>query len=124
MSFLTCFCDLPQNEHLSRSPPSPIRATYVSPCLVRHPCIRSETPPHRVPPARHGGRRLDGTRFGPILRPLTPSHFRCVRRPSSGGTTDTPKGDQLVSADRYGGLLAVAHDHVDEAVLLGLLSRE
>src|SRR3954452_1924317 len=27
MSFLTCFCDLPQNEHLSRSPPSPMRAT-------------------------------------------------------------------------------------------------
>src|SRR4051794_27480973 len=27
MSFLTCFCDLPQNEHFSRSPPpSPILA--------------------------------------------------------------------------------------------------
>src|SRR6266516_5427130 len=31
MSFFTCFCDLPQNEHFSRSPPSPIRATYVLP---------------------------------------------------------------------------------------------
>src|ERR1700759_4071512 len=29
MSFFTCFCDFPQKEHLSRSPPSPIRATYV-----------------------------------------------------------------------------------------------
>src|SRR5437762_1132775 len=28
MSFFTCFCDLPQKEHFSRSPPSPIRATY------------------------------------------------------------------------------------------------
>src|SRR6186997_322144 len=27
MSFLTCFWLLPQKEHLSRSPPSPIRAT-------------------------------------------------------------------------------------------------
>src|SRR5205085_5898619 len=31
MSFLTCFWDFPQNEHFSRSPPSPIRATYVLP---------------------------------------------------------------------------------------------
>src|SRR5687768_5930059 len=35
MSFLTCFCDFPQKEHFSRSPPSPIRATYVSPCAHR-----------------------------------------------------------------------------------------
>src|SRR5690242_8107083 len=34
MSFLTCFCDFPQNEHLSRSPPSPIRATYVLPACM------------------------------------------------------------------------------------------
>src|SRR5687768_4917668 len=32
MSFLTCFCDLPQKEHLRRSPPSPIRATNGLPC--------------------------------------------------------------------------------------------
>jgi hypothetical protein len=31
---LTCFCDFPQNEHFSRSPPSPIRATYVLPALI------------------------------------------------------------------------------------------
>src|SRR5262249_35656984 len=34
MSFFTCFCDFPQNEHFSRSPPSPIRATYVLPALT------------------------------------------------------------------------------------------
>src|SRR6266566_4163042 len=28
MSFFTCFCDFPQKEHFSRSPPSPMRATY------------------------------------------------------------------------------------------------
>src|SRR5688572_15801852 len=27
MSFLTCFCDLPQNEHFRSSPPSPNLAT-------------------------------------------------------------------------------------------------
>src|SRR5712691_3462402 len=27
MSFLTCFCDFPQKEHLRRSPPSPNFAT-------------------------------------------------------------------------------------------------
>ena len=34
MSFLTCFCDLPQNEHLSSSPPSPNLATSSAPGLV------------------------------------------------------------------------------------------
>src|SRR5690349_24355708 len=31
MSFLTCFCDLPQNEHFSSSPPSPNLATDAPP---------------------------------------------------------------------------------------------
>src|SRR5881392_2342006 len=31
MSFFTCFCDLPQNEHLSSSPPSPNFATVDEP---------------------------------------------------------------------------------------------
>src|SRR5438874_9752530 len=30
MSFLTCFCDFPQKEHFSRSPPSPNFATRCS----------------------------------------------------------------------------------------------
>ena len=29
MSFLTCFWLFPQNEHFSRSPPSPMRATQI-----------------------------------------------------------------------------------------------
>src|ERR687885_1833292 len=33
MSFLTCFWLLPQNEHFSRSPPSPMRATGTPPHL-------------------------------------------------------------------------------------------
>jgi len=35
---LTCFWDFPQKEHFSRSPPSPIRATYISPCAHRPTC--------------------------------------------------------------------------------------
>ncbi len=31
ISFLTCFCDLPQNEHFSSSPVSPNFATSVPP---------------------------------------------------------------------------------------------
>src|SRR5271165_3389291 len=31
MSFLTCFWLFPQNEHFSRSPPSPMRATRLLP---------------------------------------------------------------------------------------------
>src|SRR3989442_1803482 len=34
MSFLTCFCDFPQNEHFSRSPPSPNFATRAPGPLV------------------------------------------------------------------------------------------
>src|SRR5689334_7933090 len=30
ISFLTWFCDFPQKEHFSRSPPSPMRATWTS----------------------------------------------------------------------------------------------
>jgi len=30
MSFFTCFCDFPQNEHLRSSPPSPNFATLVT----------------------------------------------------------------------------------------------
>src|SRR3546814_16303872 len=33
MSFLTCFCDLPQKEHFSSSPPSPNLATSSFPRL-------------------------------------------------------------------------------------------
>src|SRR6267154_695320 len=57
MSFLTCFCDLPQKEHFSRSPPSPIRATDVSPC------VRGPTSPSRGDSALHR-RYLVGDRNG------------------------------------------------------------
>src|SRR5215469_7990229 len=34
MSFLTCFWLFPQNEHFSKSPPSPMRATQLLPLPV------------------------------------------------------------------------------------------
>src|SRR5262245_31278975 len=58
MSFLTCFCDFPQKEHFSRSPPSPMRATYASspscpptarpPSGVRWPRYPAPRPSHLV----------------------------------------------------------------------------
>src|SRR3954447_4903740 len=55
MSFLTCFCDFPQKEHFSRSPPSPIRATYVLLELAGRQLpaqdrgLRASLPSHRLP---------------------------------------------------------------------------
>src|SRR5215470_7093903 len=59
MSFLTCFCDFPQKEHFSRSPPSPMRATYAS---------SPSCPPTASPPPGRLGRRY------PVPRPL---HLVC-----------------------------------------------
>src|SRR5689334_17877782 len=55
MSFLTCFCDLPQKEHLSRSPPSPIRATYDLPAFTSGPSCPART--LCQPPVAAGGGR-------------------------------------------------------------------
>src|SRR5437899_3430178 len=41
MSFFTCFCDLPQKLHFTRSPPSPNFATV--PPLLRHTCGLRDT---------------------------------------------------------------------------------
>src|SRR5688500_2426210 len=43
MSFLTCFCDLPQKEHLSSSPPAPNLATCCPPS--RSPVPLAHRPP-------------------------------------------------------------------------------
>src|SRR5579859_6725254 len=66
MSFFTCFCDFPQNEHLSRSPPSPIRATYVLPAPGAPAWVRRTD-------VRAGGPRLaDSTLPGPGAELSTP----------------------------------------------------
>src|ERR1700736_6591879 len=62
MSFLTCFWLLPQNEHFSRSPPSPMRATqillYMGP--PRRPAERPAVPGEQVP---RGGHELAYRRY-------------------------------------------------------------
>src|SRR4051812_34910218 len=67
MSFLTCFWLFPQKEHFSRSPPSPIRATHLSPA---HDPARTAGPcPGSSPrPGPCGG--YDGTAFGASADPL------------------------------------------------------
>src|SRR4051812_38755532 len=66
MSFLTCFWLLPQKEHLSRSPPSPIRATSTSLCSPR------PTVPSAAPGYTTGADCMtyDGTAFGAAADPL------------------------------------------------------
>src|SRR4051794_1638259 len=105
MSFLTCFWLLPQKEHLSRSPPSPMRATGMSLPLggvrvANYSCRRSV----RRPCPRH---------------PLnaTPAPLSAVIRAGSACWGS-------VRAVRRGAGLAAAQHLVDESVLDGLLRRE
>src|SRR5260221_4832899 len=56
MSFLTCFWLFPQNEHLSRSPPSPMRATQLSP--LRGPPAREAAAQMRPDGPRRSGFRV------------------------------------------------------------------
>src|SRR4051812_19991116 len=96
MSFLTCFWLLPQKEHFSRSPPSPIRATCTSPCSLRPTpgadCVTS-----------------DGTAFGARaghLDGLTPS---CRSKVSAGRAHGESAGlpglDDLIHKAVVDGLL-------------------
>src|ERR1700677_4513885 len=118
MSFLTCFWLLPQNEHFSRSPPSPMRATqillYMGP--PRRPAERPAVPGEQVP---RGGHELAYRRYRvrgsmDTIKPL--------RRPG-GRTASVRLGRHYL--DR---LLRAALDHgqhlIDDAVLLGILGGE
>src|SRR3954463_15655968 len=108
MSFLTCFWLLPQNEHLSRSPPSPMRATVCFPFAWETPrssdswcCLMSDG-------------TLPGPPFGPPLARFTSTWTvpRGGGRYRSGsadvGVVHLPGGDDLV----------------DQAVRQGVLGRE
>src|SRR5262245_705344 len=109
MSFLTCFCDLPQNEHLSRSPPSPIRATYVLPAqrpLTGELACNNVACPGVTARARAVRSTLPGRSHN--HRPLRTGCFGVSVHPCGG--------------DR--GLLPAAEHLVDQAVLLGLVGRE
>src|SRR3954451_18362543 len=98
ISFLTCFCDFPQKEHFSRSPPSPMRATWTSSL------------------SGADGRRCRSAdqETGPPSSPL--SHlYRQVARVAEGD------GAACVGLlrRRESGRLAGADDLVDQAVLHG-----
>src|SRR6266511_1134828 len=101
ISFFTCFCDFPQKEHLSRSPPSPIRATYGLPALTGRTLVRNR--PLKFPRAGdrpNGGRESLPRRY--LLRGVNPTPGRwCLLRLRRVSQTvwlsSSPSGDQLSS---------------------------
>ena len=114
MSFLTCFCDFPQNEHFSRSPPSPMRATEPSPLLscgprpIRGPLCWSL--PHL--------RRPDGTSAALRRYPapaLVPNRALTLPRASRDVPTIRAVNPPHVTQTSCG-----LEDLVDQAVLHGL----
>src|SRR5699024_6027567 len=139
MSFLTCFWLLPQNEHLSRSPPSPMRAMIASSTFLDRPACAGPVGSHggrtsaRAPSAAALPRRnSDGTRShrpepgfaAPAPRRRdedrpTPVSRAASGRLRSGGRRSVPSVVRLLR-----GGLAVLQHVVDLAVLLGLLCRE
>src|ERR1700742_611806 len=115
MSFLTCFWLLPQNEHFSRSPPSPMRATqkllYMGPpgrpgaglrraCPARPSCAPALTLPPR------GRENLRQQPSNPVRGTPGKRYFRQLGRQYLGRKASTlERGQNLV----------------DDAVLLGLI---
>src|SRR5665647_3728681 len=141
MSFLTCFWLLPQNEHLSRSPPSPMRATRRS-----FRSVLLNTSPARTPPAQlslpccSALSRVDATcsrrptlllnagvassspsfRRGRTRCRHVRTRLRHARtRLSSRANTSAPRANTSPSGVARG--LAADQHLVDEAVLLGLV---
>src|SRR5690606_35960054 len=127
ISFLTCFWLLPQNEHLSRSAPSPTRAIGTS-CSsgfllgARRPADPGAQ--HHCTLCRPGDARANTGRVsaarcshgGPRTRARGPA------RPAAAGAE--PRAWSVVSARGDGGRLAALEHLVDQAVLLGRLRRE
>src|SRR3954470_15299289 len=99
ISFLTCFWLFPQNEHFSRSPPSPMRATGATPHdSGRWTHVRDPAP-------------TDGVLLLFFELEGTPSH------PRMGQDTATPCPAARIRSDRGGGALQRLEDRVDQAVL-------
>src|SRR5215218_2889010 len=99
ISFLTCFCDLPQNEHFNRSPPSPNLAIWSSPL------------------AQGCGRRLL-ERTCPLVPPATIFPLEPTGRSRQPAFLLSLLGARD-SQQLLGGLPAL-DDLVDDPVLLGL----
>src|SRR5699024_1393231 len=123
MSFLTCFCDLPQKEHLSRSPLSPTRATCA--VLSAAGADRSGRPPRRYPTGSSCppiGHRPTAARRAVPLSAQRPAAGDDEGPRITGALRCTVAGNR---ATRRASVLerGLARDEhlVDEAVLLGLL---
>src|SRR6185312_1761316 len=77
ISFLTCFWLFPQNEHFSRSPPSPMRATHILLCRAGlQPASHYPREPRRY--------RLSGPDCGLRTAPPASRRFSRLRRPYLG----------------------------------------
>src|SRR5215203_4971062 len=104
MSFFTCFWLLPQNEHLSRSPPSPMRATRSFPFAWDPSAGRTELRALR--------RYLAGP---PEWAPLGPTRYRrAAPPPARGGTGLRSPSDCLQPASDSDRRLTSRHDLVDQ----------
>src|SRR4051794_17025828 len=114
MSFLTCFWLFPQNEHLSRSAPSPVRTTGLHHPLVSFPAARRYRPHPSIP--HHDALPCPARRAGGAPAPRR----RAVTRPPPS----TPITAPAVSGLRQHRGLAGLQHLVHQAVLLGLLGRE
>src|SRR5262249_32406986 len=113
MSFLTCFWLLPQNEHFSRSPPSPMRATQILLCPG-------------AAAARPGGRSAAGVSCSVFCR--RPSRDRlgascCGFRTAAAGAPWAAESSWL--GRPYLGLALQGRQNlIYQPVLLGLFSGE
>src|SRR5258708_18760117 len=144
MSFFTCFWLLPQNEHFSRSPPSPIRAMSCGPTfLFAVGKCRAGGPPRgyfpTLPVCSGAMRPIKPNRVGGIY----PRWWRTYLLPSSAARRNAPPCRWRVAAvtaskacatnvpgcptGRSGvlrGELAVLQHGVDDPVLLAIRRRE
>src|SRR5918998_5589707 len=110
MSFLTCFWLLPQNEHFSRSPLSPMRAT-LPPHVLPAPSGSSPNPNADV--RRCGGHSFGGSGGGPSDRDGLERGQDLVDdavvQSLFGGQVLVPLD---ISADLFGRLAGVGRQHL------------
>src|SRR4051794_25935325 len=126
MSFLTCFWLFPQKEHLSRSPPSPMRATRSPPeadpggCRTGRPVSRSTdmtVPPSSAP----RGSLLSTTGASSACRARFVTWARSSGHPLSPDRRSGAGHAVLIVLSRQRGELAALDHLVDQTVLNSFL---
>src|SRR5260221_14219003 len=133
MSFLTCFWLFPQNEHFSRSPPSPMRATQVL-LYMGPPAPARCCEPARGGHVRHALRAGRATTSSTVK--LLPTDGTAFRGPMDQSNPSTAQGGRgkptrlplLLGRHYLGNALAPTLEDgenlVDHPVLPGALGRE